>query len=147
MSKVKKKKATPKTKMGAPEKIDKEMFEKLCAMMCTQEEIAGFFDCHIDTVNNFCKREYKETFSEVFKKKSATGKISLRRTQWKLAESNTTMAIFLGKQYLGQRDNVLEDNEEAISKVNNILVSIKNVAMETSKAIEDKNVIEVEEDE
>lgn len=133
-----KKKATPKTKMGAPAKIDKEQFEKLCAMMCTQEEIAGFFNCHIDTVNNFCKREYGETFSEVFKKKSATGKISLRRNQWKLSETNTAMAIFLGKQYLGQKDNVLESSEEAISKVNNILVSIKNVATEKARKIDHK---------
>ena len=26
--------------------------------------------------------------------------------QWRLAEKNATMAIFLGKQYLNQRDNV-----------------------------------------
>ena len=26
--------------------------------------------------------------------------------QWRLAEKNATIAIFLGKQYLGQRDNV-----------------------------------------
>lgn len=32
--------------------------------------------------------------------------MSLRRTQFKLAEKNPTMAIWLGKQYLGQRDNV-----------------------------------------
>ena len=32
--------------------------------------------------------------------------MSLRRNQWKLAEKNTTMAIWLGKQYLNQKDNV-----------------------------------------
>lgn len=41
-----------------------------------------------------------------FAEKRKTGKISLRRMQWRLAEKNATMAIFLGKQYLGQRDNV-----------------------------------------
>ena len=34
------------------------------------------------------------------------GKISLRRKQWQLAEKSASMAIWLGKQYLGQRDNV-----------------------------------------
>lgn len=91
--------------MGRPKiKIDKEEFEKLCAMQCTEEEIANFFDCSIDTINNYCKETYSETFSDTFKKKSASGKISLRRSQFKIAETNATMAIFLGKQYLGQKD-------------------------------------------
>ena len=30
--------------------------------------------------------------------------MSLRRKQWNLAESNASMAIFLGKNYLNQRD-------------------------------------------
>jgi hypothetical protein len=32
------------------------------------------------------------------------GKSALRRIQWKLAQTNTAMAIFLGKQLLGQKD-------------------------------------------
>ena len=35
---------------------------------------------------------------------SATGKISLRRIQFKMAEHNPSMAMFLGKVYLGQRE-------------------------------------------
>lgn len=37
--------------------------------------------------------------------------IALRRAQWRLAERNAAMAIWLGKQYLGQRDIV----EQAIA--------------------------------
>ena len=43
-------------------------------------------------------------FSEVFKEKRGVGKISLRRAQFRLAEKNANMAIWLGKQYLGQSD-------------------------------------------
>ena len=32
--------------------------------------------------------------------------MSLRRKQWNLAETNASMAIFLGKQFLGQTDKV-----------------------------------------
>ena len=32
--------------------IDKEDFEKLCGLMCTKEEIAGFFDCSDDFVES-----------------------------------------------------------------------------------------------
>lgn len=57
-----------------------------------------------DTVERRCKEHYGETFAEIYKKLSAVGKSSLRRTQFKMAERNTAMAIWLGKQYLGQSD-------------------------------------------
>lgn len=94
-------------KTGRPRKeIDQKQFEQLCAMQCTESEIAAFFDCDISTLNRFCKREYGATFDEVSKKKREVGNISLRRMQFKHAEKSPSMAIFLGKQYLGQRDQV-----------------------------------------
>ncbi|MBR4855142.1 MAG: helix-turn-helix domain-containing protein [Bacteroidaceae bacterium] len=91
---------------GRPRKeIDKSQFEKLCGLQCTLNEIASFFQCSEDTVERWCKREYKEGFADAYKKNSGSGKISLRRAQFKLAEKNASMAIWLGKQYLGQRDN------------------------------------------
>lgn len=86
--------------------IDKTQFEKLCSIMCTEEEIAGFFGCSIDTIERFCKREYEKTFAELYKTFGSYGKISLRRTQFKLAEKSPAMAIFLGKNYLGQKDTI-----------------------------------------
>ena len=94
-------------KLGRPKKdINVQQFENLCGLQCTLEEIAAFFDCSVDTIERFCKREYKQTFAEVFKLKRGIGKISLRRSQWKLAEKYPAMAIFLGKQYLEQTDKV-----------------------------------------
>ena len=94
-------------KGGRPQKnIDKKMFENLCAIQCTKDEICGIFDIDEKTLTRWCKDIYNEGFSDVFKRKSQTGKMSLRRTQFKLAEKNPTMAIWLGKQYLGQRDNI-----------------------------------------
>lgn len=86
--------------------IDQTTFEKLCGIQCTLEEIAGVLGCSEDTVERWCKRTYGETFAETYKKHSAKGKMSLRRYQFKLAEKNATMAIWLGKQYLGQRDQI-----------------------------------------
>lgn len=90
----------------AQDKIDKKQFENLCGLQCTLLEICDFFDVEDDTLNSWCKKTYGTTFSEVFKIKRGTGQISLRRTQWKLAEKSAAMAIFLGKQYLGQTDKV-----------------------------------------
>lgn len=55
-------------------------------------------------------------FAEVYKKYSANGKISLRRYQFNLAKTNASMAIWLGKQMLGQKEPkenelVAEDND------------------------------------
>lgn len=105
--------------MGRPQKeINLETFKGLCFIQCTITEIAGVLDCSTDTVEAWCLRELHMTFSEAFKKYSAGGKMSLRRSQFKLAEKNATMAIWLGKQYLGQRDDIAEsvDSQSDILK-------------------------------
>lgn len=90
---------------GRPRKeIEKEAFEKLCGLQCTEVEICGFFGVTDKTLARWCDEKYGEKFSEVFKKYSQDGKISLRRAQFRLAEKSPAMAIWLGKQYLGQRD-------------------------------------------
>lgn len=96
---------------GRPRKqIDQNQFEQLCALQCTLEDIAFFFHCKcVDTIESWCKRTYNENFSDVYKKYSVRGKISLRRMQFKLAEKSPAMAIFLGKQYLGQTDVVSQE--------------------------------------
>lgn len=93
-------------KVGRPrKKIDKEQFEKLCVMQCTLNEIAGWFECSEDTIENWCKKEYGENFSDVLKRRASKGKISLRRSQFQAAEAgNVTMLIWLGKQYLEQKE-------------------------------------------
>lgn len=95
-------------KMGRPKKeINKDQFEKLCGLQCTRAEIASFFDVSDSTLLRWVSRTYKgETFETVFNNKRNLGKMSLRRTQWKLAEKYPTMAIFLGKQYLDQKDKI-----------------------------------------
>ena len=107
-----------KNKGGRPKtQISMDNFKKLCGMQCTLDEIAGFFDCSPDTIENWCKATFKARFSDIYKKFSQHGKVSLRRNQFKLAEKNANMAIWLGKQYLGQRDNIdvvtskMEDDE------------------------------------
>lgn len=106
-------------KTGRPRKeIDLETFKGLCFIQCTITEIAGVLDCSTDTVERWCLRELEMPFAEAFKKYSAGGKMSLRRSQFKLAEKNATMAIWLGKQYLGQRDDIAEsvDSQSDILK-------------------------------
>lgn len=93
--------------MARPRKeISRAQFEKLCALQCTEPEFCGFFEVTDKTLNSWCKREYGMSFSEIFAQKRSLGKISLRRYQFQQAEKSATMAIWLGKQWLGQTDKV-----------------------------------------
>ena len=107
--------------------IKKETFESLCGIQCTKEEICAVLNVSEKTLNAWCNSEYGKNFSLVFAEKRDFGKSSLRRTQWKLAEKNPTMAIFLGKQYLGQKDNV-EVRSEQLVKVEELLGKIEQEA-------------------
>lgn len=101
--------------MARPRKvIDQKQFEKLCGLQCTKEELCYYFDVTDKTLDAWCHRTYKKSFSVVFKEKRGIGRISLRRTQWQLAERSPAMAIFLGKNILGQRDNVEVDMSVAV---------------------------------
>lgn len=111
---------------GRPRKeIRQETFEKLCGMFCTEEEIAGFFDCSVDTIERWAARTYGKPFAEVYAEKKQSGKISLRRAQMRLAEKSAAMAIFLGKNYLGQKDMPEDSGDEMLAKLDEVLAQIK----------------------
>lgn len=112
---------------GRPKKnIDYEMVEKLASIMATQEEIASFLDISVRTLLR------DEHFCHIYKKGLEGGKMSLRRQQFKLSETNPTMAIWLGKQYLNQTDKqdirmenkveLKEISNEQLDKIEKILV-------------------------
>lgn len=84
--------------------IDFEQLEKLCFIQCTLEEIAGWFKVSEDTIERRVVEHYGERFADVQKKHASGGKISIRRLQFRLAEKTPALAIWLGKQYLGQSD-------------------------------------------
>lgn len=110
-------------KVGRPStEINKETFENLCGILCTLEEIAAIFNCCDDTINRWCQKEYGDNFAGIYKKLSSGGKSSLRRAQWNSAQKgNVPMQIWLGKQWLGQRDAPIdEDRGEKVSIVDDI---------------------------
>lgn len=118
--------------MARPTKsISQKQFEQLCQIQCTKEEICAVLDVSDKTLDRWCKETYETSFSEIFSQKRKGGHASLRAKQWKLASKSPAMAIFLGKQFLGQTDKV-ETHFDA-SEVNAI-----NKAMITDVAKERK---------
>ncbi len=91
-----------------PKKVNWAQFDKLCAMHCTAEEIASWFEVCVETLQAIVEREKGTKFSDYYQQKAARGKISLRRKQFQMALSgDRVMCIWLGKQYLGQSDKVV----------------------------------------
>lgn len=115
--------------------INKKQFELLCGLQCTEEEICSFFDVTDKTLTRWCKRTYKKRFSEIFKQKRQIGHVSLRRSQFKLSESNPTMAIWLGKQYLGQKDEAKIKDE--VSASDGFIEALKGKAKDTFEGDKD----------
>lgn len=118
--------------MARPHKnIDRKQFENLCGLQCTHDEICQFFEITDKTLTGWCKRTYGKGFSEVFADKRGTGKIALRRNQFELSKRNAAMAIWLGKQYLDQRDDVYNHNDGELPVIN--IVGLKTDAADTGK--------------
>ena len=99
----------------------KTQFEGLCRIQCTEEEICGVLNCDDATLCRWCKTVYGRTFADVYKEKRQGGKASLRRQQFKIAETNATMSIWLGKQYLGQSDSPVVVETTALDRLCDVL--------------------------
>jgi hypothetical protein len=91
-------------KRGTPAKIDLAELERLSAMQCTDEEIGAWFGVTTRTIE---RRRKNPKFAEVMNRGRAKGRISVRRAQLKLLEAgNATMGVWLGKNILGQVDEI-----------------------------------------
>ena len=105
---TKKRKRAPRKNEGRPViKFDAKKwqeFEQLCALQCTQVEILEWFGIDNQTLTRLLKLKYKMSYSQIYRIKRTKGLVSLRRSQIKLSQASAAMAIFLGKNYLGQRD-------------------------------------------
>ena len=88
---------------GRPKiKLDPLMIQNLASIFCTNREIAAMMSCSTDTL--------VRNYADHIKKGREQGKSSLRRRQWEKAmEGNTTMLIWLGKQYLEQKDQPIAE--------------------------------------
>lgn len=108
-----------KKKTGRPEAvIDEKQFTAMCQIQCTQEEICAILDVDDETLVLWCRRTFNKSFPEIYSQKRQGGKVSLRRAQWKNAEGgNTTMQIWLGKQYLKQTDQPIQEYTEREIKI------------------------------
>ena len=125
-------KQPPKKPVGRPRvDIDLEQLENLSQLNCTMPEIAAYFKVPLRTLED--KYTNDPAVRAAIDQGREFGKLSVRRKQIQIMEehNNPTMAIWLGKQLLGQRDKhdvITEDRgdtalSEAFAILNDVVRS------------------------
>jgi len=95
-------------KRGRPPKLkpDEQTLALLAGLgqiQCTNVEASAVLHVARETFEKFIGTN--ENARKAWESGKEQGKISLRRLQFRLAQTNAAMAIFLGKNYLGQKDS------------------------------------------
>ena len=98
-------------KRGRPQKLqpDEQTLKTLSGLariQCTTKEAAAVLEVSEQTFFAFLER-YKNA-RETWDNGKEYGKSSLKRNQFRMSETNPAMAIWLGKQYLGQSDKITD---------------------------------------
>ena len=130
--------ARPKNNNGGrPKKpIDWKEAEKLCALQCSEVEIADWFHVSVDTLARRLKDEKQQSFKEFFELHRVQGKIALRRNMFKMSERHPTMAIFLAKNWLGMSDKQEFEHSGSDDRPIKIMVVSENAKELTNKIID-----------
>lgn len=118
-------------RQGRPRtEVDWPLVDRLCAILCTQEEIADVAGTSPTRLNTACLEYWGVSFAVYYRQQSANGKMSLRRAQVKNAlKGNAQIQIWLGKQWLGQHDKAADttiDPEEVAHKIRQAVRDMDN---------------------
>ena len=105
MDKIKANKTEKRQGAGRPKiVVDIEILKNLASIGCPDYEIAS--------VLNISARTLKRNYAEIVDQYREKGKASLRKKMWDKAikKDNTTMQVWLSKNYLGMKDRTVNEN-------------------------------------
>jgi len=112
-------------------KIDWSEVDEMLADQCLGTEIAAALGICGATLYDRCEAENGVIWSEYMRQKKARGCQILRRVQMNIAkEGNPSMAIFLGKNLLKQKDKPdddIEDMEKDLAYLQKKIESYKKI--------------------
>lgn len=108
-------------------------------LQATAEEIAGAFRVSVDTLDRRLREAFGMGFAELRKRCNGIQKLSLRRYQFQQSERNATMAIWLGKVWLGQQETIV--TETIVKEEDPVQIYIPDNGRNdwTGKKVEDPN--------
>ena len=102
-----------KKPVGRPRiELDPEQAKIFGYFRATYDTMAEQIGCHVDTIRAAMQDEDSE-FSKAYKNGFSSMKMKLSEAQVKTAieEHNPTLLVWLGKQYLDQKDNPMPDED------------------------------------
>jgi hypothetical protein len=113
-----KKEVKAANKGGRPKKeIEAETLEAVAKLQPTIEEMASCLKVSVNTLK--ARLDDSPKLREIVDQAKNFGRLSLRRMMWKNATNgNTTMQIWLSKQYLNMHDKQVVEQTIDFSKVN-----------------------------
>ena len=76
--------------------------KKIARLQCTQQEAAAFLEIRLSQFKTLLAKN--KDVRQAWDDGQSLGKLSLRRKQFRLANTNASMGQFLGKNILGQKD-------------------------------------------
>ncbi len=85
--------------------IDWVMVDRFARAQCKPEEIAAWFECSVDTIDNAVKQKHGITFTSYVKKGNEQGRAKLREELFDRAydrkdSASATIALHLDKKYI-----------------------------------------------
>jgi hypothetical protein len=97
--------------MARPRKqIDEKKVEQFAAIGCSEKEIGLLLGCSDDLL--------ERRFAGALKRGRASRNSNLRKLQYEAAKAgNVTMQIWLGKQWLGQKDKPAEEASDTLDQL------------------------------
>ena len=99
-----------KKRLSPMKALDEELIHKLASIFCTLEEIAYICGCSHDTL--------QRRYNHILEAGRANAKMSIRRKQMEVAlAGNAGMLIWLGKQYLKQKEPKEDPAETKIDEI------------------------------
>ena len=124
--------------------IDPPMFQRMCAAQMTSESICEVLGITVNTLRSWCKRTYGMTTKDVIRKYRAGGFARLRMKQYDVAveEGNVAMLIFLGKNWLGQRDKPEDESAQAEQVAIKDAIPLQDTKTEYESAEYDPELLE-----
>jgi hypothetical protein len=119
--------------------MNQKQFETMCTLQCPIEEICEYFTCTVDDLDLWCLASYGLNLTKMHLKGKSKGRIQIRSIQRNLARRNATLAVWLGRQYLGQTN--IAELEKPIGLKNDglwdaIAESVRNVNYKSQESEE-----------
>lgn len=131
--------------MGRPRKdLTPEAMIKLAQMYCSVENMAFWFDCSIDVVQNRCRDFFDMTFEEFSKHHRQQALAGVKQILWQKAlKGDNTCIINLLKAYDPDFKNGTTTEESRVYVLNNLFMpdQVRRIA---TAALEEADYIEAE---